>query len=349
MTPIGPHVQFELAQLLPGRPFIIAVTPEGIVHWASPSVVRRFPDAVGSPLESLIVEIEEPSSIERPPLVIADGARRIFGLLTPGERVYLQGRWLATAGGAALLAIPDPERGAGIRAFQLDEFPEDGFLLDYLTSQDERRISMRDATEALRAERTRRDELELSRQALEEANAKLRSEIEDHERTELALRDAYEFQHKLLATAATGIFTVDTERRITSVNPQFSALTGYTADEILGKPCLALDADPCCEKCALFDAAQTTDAIREKQCSLRTKDGRRLIILKNADRLRDGQGRVIGGVESFSRRDRADRRARGGRGGQPREERVPRQHEPRDPHADERHHRHDATSRSTPS
>jgi two-component system, sensor histidine kinase and response regulator len=298
MTPGGPHVRFDLAQLLPGRPFIIAATPEGIVHWASPAVVRRLPGAVGARLESLIVEIDGPANVERPPLVIADGAPRIFALCAPGARIYLQGRWLATAEGAALLAIPDPERGEGIAAFRLDEFPEDGFLLDYLTAQDERRISMRDAAEALRAERQRRDELERSRKALEAANAQLCSEIEERERTEQALRDAYEFQRKLLANAATGILTVDREQRITSVNPKFSAVTGYAAEEILGKHCSTIEGDSCSERCGLFDP-ERVDAIYEKQCTLRTKDGRRLTILKNADQLHDGDGRVIGGVESF--------------------------------------------------
>ena len=130
------------------------------------------------------------------------------------------------------------------------------------------------------------------------------------------LRAAHERQQVLLDTAATGVFTVDTERRITSVNQAFCHSTGYAADELLGEPCRVLEGDPCRGACALF-APDRTHPILRKQCTLRTKDGRRLTVIKNATVLHDAHGQITGAVESFidvtdlvAAREAAERQAR---------------------------------------
>jgi len=115
---------------------------------------------------------------------------------------------------------------------------------------------------------------------------------------EESLRKANVFQQKLLSTAATAIFTVDKEMRITSVNDSFTAIAGFNAEEILGKPCSILEGFPCKERCGLYDPNRK-DPIVKKQCMLTTKDGRKLTILKSADLIRDDDGQVVGGIESF--------------------------------------------------
>ena len=69
------------------------------------------------------------------------------------------------------------------------------------------------------------------------------------------LTEAIAFQHKTLDTAATAIYTVDTDLRITSINAAFTEITGYTADEVIGQPCILLNGDPCTRHCGLFDPA----------------------------------------------------------------------------------------------
>ncbi|MBM3299870.1 MAG: response regulator, partial [Deltaproteobacteria bacterium] len=112
------------------------------------------------------------------------------------------------------------------------------------------------------------------------------------------LRHANELLEQLLATAATAILTVDRERRITGVNDEFCRITGFRRDEILGKHCDSLTIDSCGSICAL-DVSETTHGIFKVQCSLKARDGRTLTVIKNAAAMRDGRGRIIGGMESF--------------------------------------------------
>ncbi len=95
------------------------------------------------------------------------------------------------------------------------------------------------------------------------------------------------------------IFTVDNQRRITSWNKKAGQITGYSEEEVLGKECFFYMDSPCREQCYL-NAPQDIIKPREgRELSLRTKDGRILVISKNCDCLRDPSGLVIGGIESF--------------------------------------------------
>ncbi|HOT93297.1 MAG TPA: PAS domain S-box protein [Anaerolineae bacterium] len=112
------------------------------------------------------------------------------------------------------------------------------------------------------------------------------------------LTEAVAFQRQLLNTAATAIYTVDADMRITSINAAFTDLTGYTEAEALGKPCSLLGCDACQQACGLLDP-QRTDPIYRQECEITDKHGRRLTILKNANPIRNERGQVVGGIESF--------------------------------------------------
>jgi two-component system sensor histidine kinase/response regulator len=91
---------------------------------------------------------------------------------------------------------------------------------------------------------------------------------------------------------------VDAQQRLTSVNEAFCVTTGWRAEEILGQHCGVLEGEPCRAHCGLFDPHRQQRIFR-RQCAIHTKDGRRLVVFKNAELLRDDQGRITGGVESF--------------------------------------------------
>jgi len=112
------------------------------------------------------------------------------------------------------------------------------------------------------------------------------------------LRAAAERQQMIIDTAATALFTVDTEMRITEVNDAFCEATGYTREEIVGRHCEILRGEPCMSCCGLFDPDRTEPIFR-KQCAVHARDGRRLAIIKNANLVRDESGEVTGGIESF--------------------------------------------------
>ncbi|MFZ5760861.1 MAG: PAS domain S-box protein [Thermodesulfobacteriota bacterium] len=127
-----------------------------------------------------------------------------------------------------------------------------------------------------------------------DVNLALRQEIKERQETEQRLRWAKEQAELIYQVSPCAIFTVDTNRYVTSWNNKTEEITGYSYDEIKGRKCDIF----CSEKCRLFDDA-VNKPILNRECSLRTKDGRLLTITKSADLLHDPQGNVIGGIESF--------------------------------------------------
>jgi PAS domain S-box-containing protein len=105
-------------------------------------------------------------------------------------------------------------------------------------------------------------------------------------------------------TMMDGLMVVDPEGTIISVNHAMEALTGHTKGELIGKDCSILDCDACfrssrkgkTKHCVLFERR---NSFRER-CTLKRKNGTRLVVLKNATLLKDSEGRVIGGVETLT-------------------------------------------------
>ena len=54
----------------------------------------------------------------------------------------------------------------------------------------------------------------------------------------------------------TPIYTVDLDRKVTSVNRRFEEVTGYAAHEVLGRSCQVFALDPCSQDCGLLDPSQ---------------------------------------------------------------------------------------------
>ncbi len=102
----------------------------------------------------------------------------------------------------------------------------------------------------------------------------------------------------LLQTIPTGLFLVDTDKKIVYWNAEAARITGYTTDEAVGQHCSFLHGDPCHLECDLFSVTTPKPNIG-LTCSFRHKDGRTIALTKNVDLLRDAAGNVIGGVEAF--------------------------------------------------
>ncbi len=94
--------------------------------------------------------------------------------------------------------------------------------------------------------------------------------------------------------AADALFVVDKDQNVVFWNRQAQELTGFSAEEVLGRHCLSgIRCSNCLYKCGLFDEG-SMDRVRVE---LVTKDGRKLQVRKSALLLRDDKGEVIGGVE----------------------------------------------------
>jgi len=103
---------------------------------------------------------------------------------------------------------------------------------------------------------------------------------------------------QVLRTIPSGLFLVDLDRRIVYWNAEAERITGYPAAEVVGQPCSFLAGIPCGRRCGLYDEAIAKPIIGVP-CSVRTRDGSRIILAKNVDYLLDKNGQIIGGVESF--------------------------------------------------
>ena len=106
-----------------------------------------------------------------------------------------------------------------------------------------------------------------------------------------------ELQTVLMTTPA-AIFSVDQNRFITSWNPAAEKITGYTARQVLGRPCILgqLAAENECGGCIL-ETGDSKDAYHELE--IVDKQGTPRTLLKKATCIKDHQGQVVRAVESF--------------------------------------------------
>jgi PAS domain S-box-containing protein len=133
---------------------------------------------------------------------------------------------------------------------------------------------------------------------LDTARSTSRNMVDELAARERELQAANTMQQQLLETAATAFFKVDTEGRVLSCNEEFEEITGLARTDVLGQPCSIMRPEDCMKGCALF-AGDDDVFIRKRQCIIHRPDGERRVILKNASRVYDANGEVVGGIESF--------------------------------------------------
>jgi len=106
-------------------------------------------------------------------------------------------------------------------------------------------------------------------------------------------------QRQLLDTIPSGLFLVDGSRTILFWNRAAERITGFAADEVVGRHCSILDGIECGRSCGLFDPASPPKPLTGDHCRIRHKDGHMIILHKNIDLLQ-ADGVIIGGIESFN-------------------------------------------------
>ncbi len=109
---------------------------------------------------------------------------------------------------------------------------------------------------------------------------------------------------EVFETMRDGLMMVDNEGYIRLFNRAAEEITGYHKEEVIGKKCAIFD----CDECALLNISgsrkdsqlQKFGAVYNKECKIRSSDGRAIRLLKNVIVLRDNNGNVIGTVESMT-------------------------------------------------
>ncbi|MHB8842350.1 MAG: sensor domain-containing protein [Candidatus Aquicultor sp.] len=121
------------------------------------------------------------------------------------------------------------------------------------------------------------------------------SELKLIERSLLESKERMEQLYRVIPSA---IFTVDADSIITGFNKKAEEITGYASEEVVGKKCSIFAISKCLKGCSLY-TRNVAKPIMGKGCTIKRKDGEERIISKNADLIKDVNGRIIGGVESF--------------------------------------------------
>jgi len=104
----------------------------------------------------------------------------------------------------------------------------------------------------------------------------------------------------ILDSIADGVFTVDRDWHITSFNAAAERITGVPRGDAIGQRCCDVFRASICEnECALKDAMQTGQPIVNKAIYIVDAGGQRVPISISASTLKDAEGSVIGGVETF--------------------------------------------------
>ncbi len=104
----------------------------------------------------------------------------------------------------------------------------------------------------------------------------------------------------ILDSVADGVFTVNQDFIVTSFNKAAEQITGHSAKEVLGKQCRdILGSELCATACPIAKALETKEKVVVDNASFLAKDGSVIPVSVTSTALLDGDGHIIGGVETF--------------------------------------------------
>jgi two-component system, NtrC family, response regulator HydG len=109
---------------------------------------------------------------------------------------------------------------------------------------------------------------------------------------------------RIIDSMADGVFTMDSQGKISSWNQSMERISGYTEKEALGKRCDLLHCSHCfgdncrsdIKQCRIFEQEHA----EVKECQLRHKDGHDVPVIKNASVVKDEGGNILGVVETVT-------------------------------------------------
>lgn len=116
----------------------------------------------------------------------------------------------------------------------------------------------------------------------------------------MAMETAPDREVTILDSVNEGVFTVDPDWRITAFNRAAERITGVSREEAVGSPCCDVFRANICEKhCALRRTMQSGRPVVNATAHIINHDGERVPIRISTALLRDSDGHIIGGVETF--------------------------------------------------
>ena len=105
----------------------------------------------------------------------------------------------------------------------------------------------------------------------------------------------------ILDCVSQGIFTVNARGNITTFNRAACDITGYSEDEVLGRPCREIfKSDLCDTVCPMRQSIDTREEVRNREVMIQTKQGRHIPISVTTTPMVTRTGKLMGGVEVFN-------------------------------------------------
>lgn len=104
----------------------------------------------------------------------------------------------------------------------------------------------------------------------------------------------------IFSSVTDGIFTHDTDLRITSFNQAAERITGFSKEEVLGKRCTEVfGTNLCRDYCVLARTIETQSGAKDEEVRITGKDGRERILILNTVVLHDRQKIPCGAMVVF--------------------------------------------------
>jgi PAS domain S-box-containing protein len=104
----------------------------------------------------------------------------------------------------------------------------------------------------------------------------------------------------ILNCIAEGVFTVDREKKITFFNKAAERITGFSAKDAVGQYCRDIFRTACCSTCCTMDEVERENrTVANRQVKILDRNGNSVLVSISAALLRDNNGVIIGGVETF--------------------------------------------------
>jgi PAS domain S-box-containing protein len=103
----------------------------------------------------------------------------------------------------------------------------------------------------------------------------------------------------ILSSIADGVFTVNSDRIITSFNPAAEKITGIPASKAVGKRCQDVFHSDICERCPLKKTLKTGIEAIDQPVNIINHLGEKVPISISTAVLKDDNGEILGAVETF--------------------------------------------------
>jgi PAS domain S-box-containing protein len=104
----------------------------------------------------------------------------------------------------------------------------------------------------------------------------------------------------IINSIADGVVTLSRDLTVTSFNRSAERITGYTAEEVVGRPCREIFKSRGCESaCPVRELMHSDKSVVEVEMDIASRDGSLIPVSVSAALLKDENGNAVGAVESF--------------------------------------------------